>query len=138
MGAADMDGYSAAAAQGADCPGDGAPPRGAGGASLSLWHCPACTHITGLYITSDLGVRDAGFHVSITPMLWGLCGLHCLPSGQVGHDPHATPPSTGGGFQTPACGPSERIQQVSLRDRGPQKADMSVHCHPIPMVRGLQ
>ena len=36
MGPVDMDGHSAAAPQGADCPGDGAPPRGAGGSSVTL------------------------------------------------------------------------------------------------------
>ena len=104
MGAVDTDGHSAVTTQGTDCPGDGAPPRGAEGASVRFWHCPACTHITGLYITSDTGVGDAGFHVSITPMLLGLRALHCPPSGQVCHDLSTTPASTGGGFWTPGCG----------------------------------
>ncbi|CAI9181345.1 unnamed protein product, partial [Rangifer tarandus platyrhynchus] len=77
---------------------------GAKGASVRFWHCPARTHITGLYITSHTGVGDAGFHVSITPMLWSLLALHCPPSGQVRNDLGATPASTGGGFWTPGCG----------------------------------
>ena len=72
---------------------------------MSLWHCPAHIHITGLFITSDPGAGDAGLRVSISPELWGLRALPCPPSGQVGHDSGARPPSTGGGFWTPGCSP---------------------------------
>ena len=71
---------------------------------MSLWRCATCIHITGLYITSDLGSGDAGLHVSIIPKLLGL-HVHCLPSEQVGHYPGARPPSTGGGSWTPVYGP---------------------------------
>ena len=108
MGPADMGGHSAAAAQGTDCLGDGVLPRGTSGASVSLWYCPTCIHITGLYITSDPGAGDAGLCISITPELWGLCALYCLLSVQVGHNPGARPPSTGGGFRTAGCSPLNR------------------------------
>ena len=74
-----------------------------GGPSVSLWHCPTHIHITGLYITFDTGVGDAGLCVSIIPEFWGLCALHCLLSGQVGHNPNSGLPSTGRGFQTAGC-----------------------------------
>ncbi|KAM7225330.1 hypothetical protein CapIbe_023307, partial [Capra ibex] len=54
-----------------------------GGPSVSLWHCPAHIDITGLYITFDTGVGDAGLCMSIIPELLGLCALHCPLSGQV-------------------------------------------------------
>ena len=92
----DTDDHSAAAAQGTDCLGDGAPPRGTWEASVSLCCCPALIRITGLYIMFDTEVGDAGLHVFITPKLWGVCALHCPPSGHDGHDPGATPTSTGG------------------------------------------
>ena len=92
----DTDDHSAAAAQGTDCLGDGEPPRGTGEASESLCCCPALIHITGLYITFDTEVGDAGLHVSITPKFWGLCAHHCPPSGQDGHEPGATPPALEG------------------------------------------
>ena len=72
---------------------------------MSLWCYPTRIHIAGLYITSDPGEGDAGLRISITPELWGLCALHCLLSVQVGHDPGARHPSTGGGFRTAGCGP---------------------------------
>ena len=74
-----------------------------GGPSVSLWHCPTHIHITGLYITFDTRVGDAGLCVSIIPEFWGLCALHCPLSGQVGHNPNAGLPSTGRGFQTAGC-----------------------------------
>ena len=113
----DTDGHSAAAAQGTDCLGDGAPPRGTGEASVSLCCCPALIHITGLYITFDTEVGDAGLYVSITPKLWGLWGLHCPPSGQVGHDLGATTLSTGGGFWTPGCGPQNGSSLVCENEK---------------------
>ena len=105
MGPVDVGGHSAAAAQSAVCQRAGALPRGGWGASVSLWCCPAHIHITGLYITSDPGMGNAGLRVSIIPELWGLRALHCPLSEQVGHNPNARLPSTGGGFQTPGCGP---------------------------------
>ena len=75
----DTDGHSAAAAQGTDCLGDGAPLRGTGEASVSLCCCPALIHITGLYIMFDTEVGDAGLHVSITPKL--LTSLHTPNNG---------------------------------------------------------
>ena len=113
----DTDGHSADAAQGTDCLGDGAPPRGTGEASVSLGCCPALIHITGLYITFDTEVGDAGLHVSITPKLWGLCALHCPPSGQDGHVPGATPTSTGADFQTPGCGSQNGSSCLVCKDK---------------------
>ena len=69
---------------------------------MTLWRCPTHTHITGLYITSDPGLGDAGLHVSIIPKLWG---LHALPSGQVGHYLGTRPPTAGGSFWKPGCSP---------------------------------
>ena len=60
---------------------------------------------------------DAGFHMSITPKLWGLWGLHCPPSGQVGHDMGATTLSTGGGFWTPGCGPQNGSSLVCENEK---------------------
>ena len=114
----DTDGHSAvAAAQGTDCLGDGAPPRGTGEASVSLCFCPALIRITGLYITFDTEVGDAGLHVSITPKLWGLCALHCPPSGQDGHVPGVTPTSTGADFQTPGCSSQNGSSCLVCKDK---------------------
>ena len=74
-----MDGHSAAAAQGTDCLGDGAPLRGTWEASVSQCCCPALRRITGLDLTFATEVGDAGLHVSITPKL--LTSLHTPNNG---------------------------------------------------------